>query len=163
MTTLTTRLKLLSWKQWALIVLLLLYLLYIALSYLYLPGKLKQVVETDVAQLVGRDITVERFDYNPFDLSLRIFNLNVPDKPDAPLVAWEQLYVNFTPWGSLFNWEVKLETLQLDQPEINIDKTAEGFNFSDIIERVAGGETQPEEGTAGPAIARGLLSDTSAH
>ncbi|MGB1060981.1 MAG: hypothetical protein ACPGZU_12675, partial [Ketobacter sp.] len=68
MTTLTTRLKLLSWKQWALIVLLLLYLLYIALSYLYLPGKLKQVVETDVAQLVGRDITVERFDYNPFDL-----------------------------------------------------------------------------------------------
>ncbi len=158
MTTLTTRLKLLSWKQWALIVLLLLYLLYIALSYLYLPGKLKQVVETDVAQLVGRDITVERFDYNPFDLSLRIFNLNVPDKPDAPLVAWEQLYVNFTPWGSLFNWEVKLETLQLDQPEINIDKTAEGFNFSDIIERVAGGETQPEEGTAGPAIALEIVS-----
>lgn len=142
MTTLTARLKQLSWKQWTLVALVLIYLLYIALSYLYLPGKLKQVVETDVSELVGRDITVERFEYNPFDLSLRVFGLNVPDKPDAPLLAWEQFYVNFTPWGSLFGWELKLEALQLDKPVVNIDKNGDQFNFSDILARFASEETE---------------------
>ena len=142
MTTMTTRLKQLSWKQWTLVALVLIYLLYIALSYLYLPGKLKQVVETDVSELVGRDITVDRFEYNPFDLSLRVFGLNVPDKPDAPLLAWEQFYVNFTPWGSLFGWEIKLEALQLDKPVVNIDKNGDQFNFSDILARFATEETE---------------------
>ena len=158
MNTLTTRMKQFSWKQWALIVLVLLYLLYIALSYLYLPGKLKQVVETDVSELVGRDITVDRFEYNPFDLSLRVFGFNVPDKVDAPLVAWEQLYVNFTPWGSLFSWNIKLEALHLDKPVINIDKTGDHFNFSDIVQRFVPDEPQPEEEAASTTMALEVVS-----
>ncbi|MEE2730061.1 MAG: DUF748 domain-containing protein [Pseudomonadota bacterium] len=150
MTTLTARLKHLSWKhlswkQWTLVALVLFYLLYIALSYLYLPGKLKQVVETDVAQQVGRDITVERFEYNPFDLSLRVFGLYVPDKPDAPLLAWDQFYVNFTPWGSLFGWVIKLEAVQLDKPVVNLDTDGHQFNFSDILERFATAEDSEEQ------------------
>lgn len=148
MTTFTTRLKQLRWYQWTLLGLVLVYLIYIALSYLYLPGKLKQVVESDVADQIGRSIQVERFEFNPFDLSLRVHGFAVADKPDAPLLAWQQFYVNFTPWGSLFNWDIKFEAIQLDQPVVNIEKRGDRFNFSDILDNLAGEETPaaPEQG-----------------
>ena len=145
MTTFSTRLKHLRWYQWTILGLALVYLIYIALSYLYLPGKLKQVVEADVSELIGRTITVERFDYNPFDLSLRVYGFAVADKPDAPLLAWQQFYVNFTPWGSLFSWDIRFEGLQLDQPVVNIEKNGNRFNFSDIIDKFPGDDTQPNE------------------
>jgi len=55
-----------EWRQWTVAVCAVLYLLYVALSYLYLPGKLKDVVQTDVAQLLGRDTQVQRIAFNPF-------------------------------------------------------------------------------------------------
>jgi len=144
-TTFSARLKQLRWHQWTLLGLVLVYLIYIALSYLYLPGKLKQVVEADVSELVGRQLTVERFEYNPFDLSLRVYDFAVADKPDAPLLAWQQFYVNFTPWGSLFSWDIKFEAIQLDQPLVNIEKHGDRFNFSDIIDKFSGDEAAVEE------------------
>lgn len=150
--------KSLRWYHWLLVALVSAYLLYIALSYLYLPNKLKQMVETDVAQMIGRDIRVERFEFNPFDLSLTVGEFAIVDKPDAPLVGWQRLNVNFSPWRSLFQWQIALQTLQLDLPQFNIEKNTEGFNFSDILDRFAKEEQVTEEPAEKPQIALEILN-----
>ena len=137
------------WYRWAAAVFLVLYLLYIALSYLYLPGKLKDVVQTDVAQLLGRDIQVRRIAFNPFTLSLTVEQFALADRPQQPLVAWNRLFVNFDAWGSLFGWKIRFSKVQLDTPQIAIERRKNDFNFSDIISRFSGGETpQPKRKSA---------------
>ena len=127
-----------GWRQWTTAVCALLYLLYVALSYLYLPGKLKEVVQTDVAQLLGRDIQVQRIAFNPFTLSLTVDQFAIADRPDLPLVAWQQVYVNFDAWGSLFGWQLRFSKVRLDAPHIAIERRRDDFNFSAILTRLAG-------------------------
>lgn len=123
------------WYQWLILVVLLLYLLYIALSYLYLPGKLKEVVQTDAVQLLGRDIRVQRIAFNPFTLSLTVEQFALADRPQKPLLAWNRLYVNFDALGSLFGWKVRFSKVELDTPQIAIERRKNDFNFSSILDR----------------------------
>lgn len=125
------------WYQWLLAVVALLYVLYVALSYLYLPGKLKAVVQTDVAQSLGRDIRVERIAFNPFTLSLTVDRFALGDRPRRPLLAFDKLFVNFDAWGSLFGWELRFSQVQLDSPSVAIERRKHGFNFSDILARLS--------------------------
>jgi hypothetical protein len=137
------RLQKWDWRHWTGTVLAVLYLLYIALSYLYVPGKLKDVVQTDVAHLLGRDIQVQRIAFNPFTLSLTVDQFAIADRPDTPLVAWRRLYVNFNAWGSLFGWKIRFSTVELDAPRVAIERRKHDFNFSDILTRLAG-DAQPQ-------------------
>ncbi len=144
MISILNRLRQIHWYQWLLSALAITYLLYITISYLYLPGKLKQVMETDVSNLIGRDITVERFDFNPFVLSLTVSKLSIADQPEKPLVSWQQLFVNFSLWKSFFKWEFALDDFSIDRPEINIEKHGNHFNFSEIFEHVKA-KSRPEK------------------
>ena len=145
MTALTLKLKQVRWYQWLLAALLLIYVIYIALSYLYLPDKAKQVVESDVSGLIGRDISVKRFEFNPFLLSVKVGQFAIADKPEKPLVGWQQLFADFSFWKSLFTWKITFAKLIVDQPEINIEKKRDRFNFSDILERFNTAEPPPEQ------------------
>ena len=157
--SLTQTLKKWRWYQWVMLVLVLLYVLYIALSYLYLPGKLKQVVETDVSELIGRGIEVERIDFNPFALSLTVGKFVIQDEPQYPIVGWQQFYGDFSFWRSLFGLQIAFDSLVLDQPQINIVQTADGFNFNDILERLAANkEEQPEPEESSGSIALQVAS-----
>lgn len=132
------------WYRWLLSALVLLYCVYIALAYLYVPGKLKDVVQTDVAQLLGRDISVERIAFNPFALSLTVEKFSLSDRPQQPLLAWQRFFVDFDAWASLFGWQIKLGGLQLDAPQITLEQRKQDFNFSDIVQRLAGEEEPPQ-------------------
>ena len=125
------------WYCWILTFFAVIYIIYISLSFFYLPGKLKSVTETDVSKMIGRDISVEKISFNPFFLSLTVKNLSVSDKPDRPLIGWDRLYVNFSFWKSLFLWGAAFDQITLEDPRINIVSNKEGFNFSDIIERLS--------------------------
>ena len=150
LSSISSILKRIRWYHWALAALVLVYIVYVALAYLYLPGKLKQVAETDVAALLGRNISVEKIAFNPFVLSLDIEKLSVADRPGRPLVGWQRLFVNFSFWKSLFKREIALGEFSIDRPEINIEKQMGRMNFSDILDRVAA-DTAPEApGTAEP-------------
>ncbi|MFC1838566.1 DUF748 domain-containing protein [Thermodesulfobacteriota bacterium] len=151
MASITRYLKRVKWYQWILSALFFTYLIYIALSYLYLPGKLKSITATDVSALIGRDISVEKYEFNPFILSLKINRLSIPDKPDNPLASWDQLLINISFWKSLFSWGIVLDELKLDSPEVNIIKHKTGFNFSDIIDRLSNPQPQNDTSSTEPA------------
>ena len=137
MNALRQTLKQWRWYQWTLAALALLYVIYVALSYLYLPGKLKQVVQGDVAQLLGREIQVRRIAFNPFTLALTVDDFSLADRPGIPLVAFHQLYVDFNAWSSLFGWKIRFGAVKLDAPDIAIEKRKQDFNFSSILARFA--------------------------
>lgn len=152
MAPLTSILRAWRWYQWLLAALVFFYLLYIALSYLYLPGKLRHLVQTDVAQLIERDIQVQRIAFDPFGLALTVEQFDIADRPDLPLLAWQRLYVNLDLWGSLFGWQLQLSALTLESPRINIERRQDDFNFSSILQRLA----QPEPTTPAPEDASGF-------
>lgn len=125
------------WYHWAAAVLILLYLTYIALSYLYLPGKLKDVVQNDLGRALGRTVKVERIAFNPFTLALTVDHFQIADRPQLPLVSWQRLFVNFDAWGSLFGWEARFSAVHLDSPHLAVERRKQGFNFSDILARLS--------------------------
>ncbi len=134
------------WYHWAAAVLFLLYLTYIALSYLYLPGKLKEVVQNDLGRTLGRTVKVERIAFNPFTLALTVDHFEIADRPQQPLVSWQRLFVNFDAWGSLFGWEARFSAVHLDSPHIAVERRKQGFNFSDILARFSKPSPAPAAG-----------------
>lgn len=136
------------WYHWTGVAFALLYLTYIALSYLYLPGKLKDIVQNDIARSLGRKVTVQRIAYNPFTIALTVDKFAIADRPHLPLVSWQRLFVNFNAWGSLFSWEAHFSTFQLDSPHIAIERRKNGFNFSDIVRRLS--KPTPGKATSAP-------------
>ncbi len=145
MSTIKTRLKLITWYQWVLASCLFLYLIYLSLSWFYLPGKLKKTLETDVSTLIGREITAGDIRFNPFKLSLKIENFSVVDSGDTPLASWDNLLVDFGLWKSLFLFGIAFDELSLDNSHINIIKLKRGFNFSDIIEKLSSSDSGKEK------------------
>ena len=61
----------------------------------------------------------------------------VSDKSGKPLIAWNQLEINFSVLKSVFSWGIALDGINLDNPKVNIVKDKEGFNFDDIIKRLS--------------------------
>ncbi|MBN1905601.1 MAG: DUF748 domain-containing protein [Deltaproteobacteria bacterium] len=149
MGTIKTRLRLIKWYQWVLASSLFLYLVYLCLSWFYLPGKLKNTLETDVSTLIGREITTGDIRFNPFKLSLQIENLSVSDSNDGHLAAWDNLLVDFGLWKSVFLFGIAFDELSLDNSRINIIKFKTGFNFSDIVEKLSSGSGKEKEDKKG--------------
>ncbi len=152
MIAIVNSLKQWRWCRWVAAVVLLLYLLYIALSYLYLPGKLKEVVQVDVAQRLGRDIQVQHIAFNPFTLSLTVDGFALADRPEQPLAAWNRLFVNFDALGSLFGWKVRFSKVELDTPQIAIERRKRDFNFSSILSRFSGDSSSKQNTKAALAL-----------
>ncbi len=140
------------WYHWCLAGSILIYGFYIGVSYFYLPGKLKQLVQENGSELIGRSIQVGRIDFNPFRLSLTVSDFAVDDQPDHPLVAWQKLYVNINCWRSLFRWGLTQDAFMLEAFQINIQKRQEGFNFIDIIDRFSSQEKNSSEKKSGIAL-----------
>jgi hypothetical protein len=101
-------------------------------------------VQTDVAQLLGREVQVATIAFNPFALSLTAEGFSIADAPQRPLLAWNRAFVDLDAWGSLFGRQVKLEAVQLDAPRIAIERRKTDFNFSDILQRLASASETPE-------------------
>ena len=136
-------------RYWLLIIISAFYIVYIALAYFYLPGRLKQVVVGDVSQMIGREIALDRININPFAVSIRVFGFAIADKPGKPLLGWHQFFVNVGFWKSIFKREVALDEVSIDQPEINIEKHTDHYNFTEIFDRF-NTEPAPENNTDQP-------------
>ena len=65
------------WYHWLFAGLILIYVTYIAVSYLYLPGKLRQVAQEDIAELIGRPIHVGQIAFNPLNFWFTDFPISI--------------------------------------------------------------------------------------
>ncbi|MDO3384951.1 DUF748 domain-containing protein [Gilvimarinus sp. SDUM040013] len=127
------------------------YMVFVLASYFYLPGKLKTIVQNDVAAMIGRDISVEAFQFNPFQLQLTCHQLAVSDTPNTPILEFQSLSVDLGFWQSLFKFYPVIESIDWVAPEVQVHKLAHGFNFDSIVENLSAAQPEHEGKTSGQA------------
>lgn len=111
---------------------------------------LKKVPELITGQ-TGRESQIEDIRFNPFTFELIVDRLLMAEKdPQNTFVGFEKLYVNLSPWESLLNLDVNVQTIKINKPTINLARiTEQEFNFSDIIAFIENNAT-PQSQTPQP-------------
>jgi uncharacterized protein involved in outer membrane biogenesis len=115
------------------------------------PPLARHVAVKQLHQLLGRRVTLERVRFNPFSLSVTVEGLQVfePDNV-TPFFGFARLYVNVEA-ASIYRRGPVVRELSLDSPRLRLVRLAEvagaglerGYNFSDIVARLAAGPAAP--------------------
>ena len=133
---------------------------FVVLGFLIVPPVARSVAEKQIAQLLGRRVSIARVRFNPLALSVTVegFQIFEPDGR-TPFVGFSRLYVN-AQMSSVFRRapviaEVGLESLRVHvvrqraTPGAFTDAEA-AYNFSDILARLAAQPKSPEPPSDGP-------------
>ncbi len=112
--------------------------LYTLAGFFLVPALLHRWIDANAARLIGRPVSVEALQFNPFTLRLGADKVQVADADGkAAFVDIDRLVLNAS-WTSLFHWAPVLDEIVLDRPRIALARTADKrFNFSDILDRFA--------------------------
>lgn len=70
------------------------YLLYVIFGFFIAPIIIKNVLQGNVAQTLGRTIALEKAAFNPFTLSVELTGLVVEDDNEKPFVEIGRLFAN---------------------------------------------------------------------
>jgi hypothetical protein len=111
------------------------YLIYAILLGLLVPYLVKSIAPEKASALVNRPVLLEDVSINPFTLKFEItgFEIQTPDQQEFISLGRITLQANL--WKSLFNGSINLETVEIDQAAVNIERLDETrFSFSDIPE-----------------------------
>ena len=125
--------KLVSWRSAIVLVL----VLYVLIGFLVVPWVTERILVNTAQEKLGRVVTVEKIECNPFTLSLTIRGLTFPDRPGSTMLSFDELYAN-AQVSSLFRWAFTLKELRIDglysavrrfeDREVNILELAEALD-----------------------------------
>jgi outer membrane protein OmpA-like peptidoglycan-associated protein len=105
-----------SWLKKLSIILISLFLLYVIAGFFVLPRLLKPRLENELANQLGRKVTIEEIRINPLALSAAIRKLTVYEKDGEPFSGFEELFVNAQLFSSIIEWAAKLKEIRLLAP-----------------------------------------------
>ena len=112
-------------------------LLYTVLGFFILPPIVRMIATRQLSTLLDRAVTIQQVRLNPYRLSATVRGLLIKDKDGAPLVSWDEAYVNFQ-LACLFTRAWVFKEVSLSQPfvrvQVNKDYT---LNVSDIVARLS--------------------------
>lgn len=112
-------------------------LFYTVVGFFLLPPIVRVIAEKQLSKHLDRPVTIRKIRLNPYRLSATILGLLIKDKDGAPLVSWDEAYVNFQ-LASLFTHAWAFKEVSLSQPyvrvRVNKDYT---LNYSDIVARLS--------------------------
>jgi Domain of Unknown Function (DUF748) len=119
------------------------------LGCLVAPPLLRGVVEQRASAALGRVVTLERLQLNPFALSAAVDGLRIAEADGkGRFVEVARVEANLELWASLFHRGPALRSLRVVSPQLYFARLdAHRFSFSDIIERFA---AQPSPKDAEP-------------
>lgn len=112
------------------------------------PPLIKSYLVNNVAQQLGRKVSVGAVHVNPFMLSVTIDDFTL-DEADGktPFVAFKQLYLNVQ-LASIVARGPILSEIRLADPRVHLVRAADDrYNFQDIVERLA--KSAPKQQKAG--------------
>src|SRR5262245_11452427 len=78
------------WSRWAAGAI----LFYTLFGFLILPVIVKKVATRRIAQLLDREVAIEKVRINPYVLSTTVRGLRIRDKDGETLVSWSDFYAN---------------------------------------------------------------------
>ena len=123
-------------------------ILYAVVGFFILPPIVRGVAEKQLSQQLGREVSIEKVQINPFVLSATVRGLLIKDQDQEPFVSWDAVYVNFQ-LSSFLGHAWVFKEINLSKPyarvRMNPDYT---FNFSDLIARFS--TNSPAAAPTGP-------------
>lgn len=128
------------------------------LGFLVAPPLARWQAEKQLGQLLGRRVTVGKVRINPFSLSVAVERLSVFEADNiTQFVGFSRLYVNVEA-ASLYRRGPVVREVRLESPRLRVVRLANpagggplpGYNFSDIVARLAAQPKEPEKAPAPP-------------
>jgi hypothetical protein len=115
------------------------------LSWLALPRIIQAQAEKFIAEKTGHHLTMERPEFNPFKLSLRLSGLHLTQPGGEPLLVFRELTVNLST-ASLFRGALIFDSIRLDGLEATAIFLSNGqLNWSGLLDALQRKESaQPQ-------------------
>ncbi len=128
-------------RFWALTVI----LLYTLVGFFLVPHLLKNGVISFIENDLGRNTHIEKVEFNPYVLSLRVLGFELIDTDQVRLAAFDQLFVNFQ-LSSLVNWAWTFDEINLRGSYFYFERfTVDNTRLSRLVEDATAGQTGKQE------------------
>lgn len=130
------------------------------LSWLVLPRVLQSQAEAYVTGRSGHHLSMNRPEFNPFQLSLRLSGVRLAEPDDKTLLAFRELVVDLSA-ASLFRGALIFDGIRLDGLEVSAVLLANGrLNWSALMDKVQSRETATHSPLPRFNVHRFMLSGT---
>lgn len=111
---------------------------YLLFAWLALPRIIQSQAERYIADKTGHRLTLDRPEFNPFELSLRVANLRLAEPGGKSLFAFRELVVDLSA-ASIFRRAWVFDGIRLDAPDATVVLQADGrLNWSPLLEALKG-------------------------
>ena len=109
---------------------------YAVIGFLILPPIVKSKLEQELSRVLHREVTVQAVRANPFMPSLTVRGLAVRERTgDALFAGFEELYVNFAAWYSIFRLAPVVDEIALAKPQLRVVRNKDfTYNFQDLLD-----------------------------
>ncbi|MDI6747373.1 MAG: DUF748 domain-containing protein [Rhodocyclaceae bacterium] len=112
--------------------------------WLALPLIVQSQAEKFVAEKTGHRLSLERPEFNPFELRLRVPKLSLTAPDGKPLLAFDELLVDIS-ITSLSRRALVFDAIKLSSPEVTlVELPAGGLNWQPFINALKDKETKPD-------------------
>ncbi|MEW6513024.1 MAG: DUF748 domain-containing protein [Pseudomonadota bacterium] len=110
-----------------------------------LPRILQSQAEQFVAEKTGHQLVMDRPEFNPFQLALRLGKLQLSEPDGKPLFSFSGLLVDIS-GASITNRALVFDAIRLDGLEATVVELPEGkLNWTPFLDALKGKEEKPEE------------------
>lgn len=110
-----------------------------------LPRVIQWQAEKFVAEKTGHRLTLDRPEFNPFRLALRLGKLRLADAEDKPLLSFDGLLVDLSA-ASIVDRALVLDAIRLDGAMATVvELPGGGLNWTPFLDALKSKEPEPEE------------------
>lgn len=112
--------------------------IYTVMGFFVAPAIIKSQMLKRLPALTKRQVTVTQVKCNPYVLSLTIRGFALKEANGDVFSSFDEFYVNFQPWASLFKWSWVFDEISLKKPFAQIIYQPDGsFNFMNLLTNAA--------------------------
>ena len=126
---------------------------YTVLGFFFVPWLVQKIAVETVRDQYAAELAIEKVDFNPYVLSLRLDGLSFRDPDDEPFLSVDQIYVNLQT-SSLFRLAPTFAEIRLDAPVAHLARDAAGDLNAGFLAAAESGEeateATPESSDSGP-------------
>lgn len=127
--------------------------IYTVVGFFVVPAVIKSQMLKRLPALTKRQAAVEQVRFNPYVLSLTIRGFSLKEPDGEVFFAFDEFYINFQPWASLFKQSWVFSEISLKKPFAQITYRADGsFNFANLINNSTAEPKQPTKPQSLPKL-----------
>lgn len=117
----------------------------ILIALISIPFFVKDYIESNSEELVGRKMTIDKISINYFNGGIRVKEFKIFEKDQETLFAgFNELYARINFWD-LFSRKYTVNKLELSRPNVNIIVFENQFNFDDLVTYLDTSKSEVEE------------------